>query len=991
MNIDDLSATDLAKIDAICLQYEADLRHGRAPTIDSIVKHIGGEHSELLRSELSAIHDEIQEQGKPQFASVPFQIPALQQPAQGAAVQGTDTDQTVRAGSDGRTLEFANDAPGKDNNNEVPGKKSAANIDLTIAQPSLKSEHSSGGSPANRAENQSPNHASKTYSKDDEIRLPTHGERLGPYIVGAQIGQGGMGAVYRAIDTRLDREVAIKLLSIGGSRRKELNDRFEREAKAVAAISHPSIVELFDVGVFNDLPYAVMELLHGETLAERLERGRLSANEVRFIGSQIADALATAHHAGVIHRDLKPQNVMLLGAKTRRENEPESDDATKSPSDGQPTLAPSRFEIATNEQLGKGNKQSSRVKVFDFGLSHVSADVMPDDVMDTKAGMVMGTPGYMSPEQVRGESVTEASDIFALGCVLYRSFYGIDPIRGATAAERFANTLTEPDPPDESIVREDQDLADLIARCLSQSLDERPASASEIESLLQQSPQYRDPVMSQLHAGYQSGEIFRRRFLASLSGGVVGALAGFMALPNAISELHQIRSIAVLSLDSDMTGVDGPVGSGPLGSRSLAPGEKLSALLVNELSQLSDVQVRPYRTLSAKNPEDFRRLGNELEVEAFVTGSVTPTLKGGKEFLNVDLKIVSASDGRQLWGHQGIQEVGDNLLEQSKLATDIADKIGRRLTATLQQSPAPKRSSYQCLVDGKVRSDPDSKTGMERALICLNRARDRDPSFVQPVAGIALVSMTLAWQSDAQSTERLVQEAIDAIDKALELNGSYVDARLANAMIQWQTLGSFDKADEELTSLAMLHPYHWQVQHQYGLLQLALGEQNKAMQSLNLASRLNPMSALVKTDVARAAWMSGNAERAITDANLLAEKFAGQESAQRLSRGLLIDIYEHQKQFDKAAELDSGFQMPPQLNQQSYFAQRANRLIALPYGPFGEIMNQTIFDARSPSEMNASYFDSRSDSRSPAFPLLLAVHPTFTVLRQLEIAKDWLA
>ncbi|MGB7347120.1 MAG: protein kinase [Pirellulaceae bacterium] len=953
MNIDDLSATELAKLDAICLQYETDLRKGRAPSIDTIVQHIGGDHSDVLRAELNAVKREIESPVEASAIKPPFQIPSLEQP----------TLQTSRNG-------FADD------NLTRP-----STLPLTIQQPSA----------VPTASNATLGDVSANSGSSPPVRLPISGERIGPYVIGGTLGEGGMGAVFRAIDTRLDREVAIKVLSVGGEKRQELNDRFEREAKAVAALSHPNIVELFDVGVVNELPYAVMELLRGETLEERLKYGRLTAYEVRFIGAQIADALTTAHEAGVVHRDLKPQNVMILGKRVRpvqqtegSENGSQSDDELQSNSPA--SLTPSRFEIATSRQLNDTANVSTRVKVFDFGLSRVSWATIPDSSMDTKAGAIMGTPGYMSPEQVRGEVVTTSTDIFSLGCLLYRAFYGTDPIAGATTAERFASTLAMPPKADESISAEDRDLAVLIQRCLALAPSERPPSAATVASQLRQSVQTIDPVMAQLEAGYDSGEMFRRRFLASLGGGVVGATAGFFSLADPDRELHQIQSLAVLSLDAPSSETAGR--GEPVGTRKLAPGEQLSALLVNELSNLSDLSVPPYRALYASSPEEFKKLGAELGVDAFVTGSVTPSRTGKKDYLSIDLKIVSAITGRQLWGHTGIEEVGDNLLEQSLLATDIAQQIDRRLTTTLQKSPAPQRASYQCLIDGKVRAEPDSKVGMEMALNCLNKARKRDPRFVQPVAGVALVSITLASQSDAQSAKKLVEAAIESIETALELDETSVDAQLANAMLRWQIFSRFDEAESELNTLAMLHPYRWQIQHQYGLLLLAIGQQAKAVRVLDDAKKLNRLSMLIKTDTARAAWFSGNAQRAISDAVRVRDGYPDQEAAQRLAKGLLIDIYEQQKQYEKAAKEDPEFESLETYRQEDYFAKRAQRLVDLPYGPFGELMNQTILDSRNHQSMDDAYLAKLADSLSPALPLLLAAHPAFGELRQLDRASD---
>ena len=205
------------------------------------------------------------------------------------------------------------------------------------------------------------------------------GDKLGPYEILAAIGAGGMGEVYRARDTRLNRDVAVKALPDHLARDPQALARFEREAKAVAALSHPNIVVLHDVGADASVNYAVTELLEGETLRERLSHGALHWRKTAEIGAAIAEGLAAAHAKGIIHQDIKPGNIFLTG-------------------DGQ-------------------------VKILDFGLAQSQRAALSQEeetrTLTETSPAIMGTIGYMSPEQVRGQKVEGSSDIFSLGCVLY--------------------------------------------------------------------------------------------------------------------------------------------------------------------------------------------------------------------------------------------------------------------------------------------------------------------------------------------------------------------------------------------------------------------------------------------------------------------------------------------------------------------------------------------------------------------------------------------
>jgi len=259
------------------------------------------------------------------------------------------------------------------------------------------------------------------------------GQTLGPYRVLDKLGEGGMGEVYRARDTRLDRDVAIKVLPAAVSGDPDRRARFEREAKAVAALSHPNILAIHDVGEHHGVTYAVTELLHGETLRDRLtQRGALAPKKAIDIAVQIARGLAAAHARGIVHRDLKPENIFLLA-------------------DGQ-------------------------VKILDFGLARQaptgSGSGATETVAATDPGTVMGTVGYMSPEQVRGEPVDARTDLFALGAVLYEMLSGQRAFRRDTAAETMTAILND-EPP--ALATSRADLPPALDRIVNHCLEKNPA------------------------------------------------------------------------------------------------------------------------------------------------------------------------------------------------------------------------------------------------------------------------------------------------------------------------------------------------------------------------------------------------------------------------------------------------------------------------------------------------------------------------------------
>ena len=266
------------------------------------------------------------------------------------------------------------------------------------------------------------------------------GTRLGPYQIVDMLGEGGMGEVYRATDTRLNRTVAIKVLPAAFSQDLDRRARFDREAQTVAALSHPNIVNLFDTGVHEGLLFVVMELLDGETLRERLVSGALPVRKTVEIAMQVARGLTAAHDKNVIHRDLKPDNIFLLA-------------------DGQ-------------------------VKVLDFGLARQvesTSGANPTMAAMTDPGTVMGTVGYMSPEQVRGHAVDARSDLFALGAVLYEMLSGRRAFQRDTAAETMTAILKE-DPPEltDAHAEISPSMDRIIRHCLEKNPVERFQTARDV-------------------------------------------------------------------------------------------------------------------------------------------------------------------------------------------------------------------------------------------------------------------------------------------------------------------------------------------------------------------------------------------------------------------------------------------------------------------------------------------------------------------------------
>src|ERR1700758_1400513 len=259
--------------------------------------------------------------------------------------------------------------------------------------------------------------------------------QIGPYKIISLIGAGGMGEVYRARDPRLQRDVAIKGLPSSFTADPERLRRFEEEARAVAALNPPNIVSIYDIGSDNGVHYIVSELLEGEALRERIGLGAMPARKAIELAVQLANGLATAHESGIVHRDLKPENVFLT--------------------------------------------KNGRLKILDFGLAKLhrpreQAETIDGATAHPSAGQVLGTAGYMSPEQVRGEAADHRSDIFSFGAILYETLTGSRAFRGGTAVETM-NAILKEEPPELSLLHRllPAGVERLVHHCLEKSREER--------------------------------------------------------------------------------------------------------------------------------------------------------------------------------------------------------------------------------------------------------------------------------------------------------------------------------------------------------------------------------------------------------------------------------------------------------------------------------------------------------------------------------------
>ena len=585
------------------------------------------------------------------------------------------------------------------------------------------------------------------------------GTCLGPYEISGPIGAGGMGEVYRAHDARLDRDVAVKVLPEHLSRDSQALARFERETKAVAALSHPNILAIFDVGMTDGISYAVTELLEGETLREPLKRGALLWRKAAEIATAIAEGLAAAHSKGVIHRDLKPENIFLT-------------------SDG-------------------------RVKVLDFGLAKVQASSAPDETVTrgiTEAGMLMGTAGYMSPEQVRGVPAGPGSDIFSLGCVLYEMVSGRRAFRGQTLAEAVSAILR--DAPPELTISSAQiplELQRIVSHCLEKNLEQRFQSARDLAFALR--------------AVLNSGSV--------LSTPPEPAKAG--------------NSIAVLPFVNASRDAD---------TEYLCDG--LTESIINSLAQLSQLKVTPRSTVFRYKGKDAdaQATGRELNVRVVLTGRV---IQRG-ETLVVSAELVDVAEGSQLWGERFNRKVADIFDLEEEIARRISQSLRMKLSGEEQRRLGKRYTdnseAYQLYLRGRHHWIKRTVEGMKKGAEYFQQAIDLDPSYALAYAGLADCYMMLASYMSIPPRDGQAK-AKSAAATAMALDPELAEAHLSTGFIRFLFDWDWQTAEREIQRAIELNPNYWQAPYWYSIVLAATGRHGDGEAQIRRAQELDPLSPAV--------------------------------------------------------------------------------------------------------------------------------------------------
>jgi serine/threonine protein kinase/tetratricopeptide (TPR) repeat protein len=642
---------------------------------------------------------------------------------------------------------------------------------------------------------------------DDSHLLP--GTTLGPYRIEGPLGAGGMGEVFRGTDTRLHRRVAIKVLPGGVALDEQIRARFAREARAVAALTHPHICTLYDVGRQNQVDFLVMEYLEGETLAARLANGPLSLDVALAHAHEIASALEHAHRQGIIHRDLKPANVMLTSSGAKLLD-----------------FGLAKFRPAAGAGLADATRADT---ILGTSGERVFGHSESDDAQMTRGGAILGTVRYMAPEQIDGHEVDAHSDLFSFGAVLYEMFTGKRAFDGDSATSVRVAILEHEPPPVSSL----QPLLpaavdDIVRRCLAKDRDERWQTAGDVVRELKRVSDTRHVARTDTREPWR----WTAAILATATTGLAAwLLTGAFHPGSTSSPASQIRSIAVLPLE-DL--------SGDPGQEYFAEGmtEQLIADLatINGLTVISRTSVTQYRGTSKPVPA----IARELKVDGIIEGAIVRAT--GK--VRITAKLIAGASGEVLWAQTFERDLRDVLRLQRDVARAVASKVEITLTpptqARLASAPLVDPDVHRQVLLGRHYAARATEDDLRKAVQYFDLAIAKDAGNAMAHAGLAEAYMGLSGYY--VPPRQVMPKAKSAAETALRLDASLADAHAVLGFIHLVYDWDGPAAEQALLRALDLNPTLASARLNYAAYLTTQARHDEAVREIARAVEFDPVS-----------------------------------------------------------------------------------------------------------------------------------------------------
>jgi serine/threonine protein kinase/Tfp pilus assembly protein PilF len=683
------------------------------------------------------------------------------------------------------------------------------------------------------------------------------GTKLGRYEIRSKLGEGGMGEVYLAQDTKLNRKVALKILQAELVTNDDRMRRFTQEAKAAATLNHPNIAHVYEVDEVEGTHFIAMEFIDGVTFRQKIHQQTGELKRVLRWLQHVADGLARAHGAGIVHRDLKPDNIMIT--------------------------------------------HDGHVKILDFGLAKLIEPPSQSGTERQKAasdlatallpqrstpGTVLGTAGYMSPEQAQGrtQDIDHRSDVFSFGCILYEAVTGHKAFAGKDTIDTLNKVIREePRPVSEFAPDTPNHLQRIIRRCLAKDREDRYQTikdvAIELRDLRHELARNDDidttvppsatgstetsiasatggPATSLSSAEYIVSGIRQHKIMTALGllALIVMVVSFFWYRHTATTEIA-IESIAVFPFQNKSTEPD---------TEYLADG--LTESLIYRLSQLPNLKVSPTSSvLHYKGKEiDPVKAGQELGVNAVLSGRIVQ--RG--ENLTISAELTDVRYNKLLWGEQYERKMSELLATQREIAREIVDKLKLKVSGEekgLTKHYTESNEAYQLYLRGRYYWNKRNPESLHKAVDYFQQAIDRDPGFALAYAGMADTYALLGGPEaggDMSPNETLPKAKAAAI-KALELDESLAEGHVPLAHVKCYYDRDFAGSEREYKRAIDLNPNYSVAHHWYAIFLTVLGRYDEALVEIKRAYELDPLSLSINAWTGRILFLKGQIDESI--------------------------------------------------------------------------------------------------------------------------------
>ncbi|HUQ32332.1 MAG TPA: protein kinase [Pyrinomonadaceae bacterium] len=712
-------------------------------------------------------------------------------------------------------------------------------------------------------------------------------ESIAHYRIIKKLGAGGMAEVYLALDTKLNRKVAIKVLQPKLLAEENLRKRLLREAQAAARLEHPNICAVYDVNEADSLTFIVMQYIEGETLAEAMERQSLELKAALAIAEQAAEGLAEAHAQGIIHRDLKPQNMMIT--------------------------------------------PRGQLKILDFGLAklmHSSDSVdyeAPTAPLLSTPGHVIGTMPYMSPEQVQGEPLDASSDIFSLGVTFYEMLAGKHPFRDKSSAMTMSRILRDdPITTERFQAQVSPELHTLVNKMLCKDKASRYQNAQDLLKDLRQLPA--ELPANEAQAAHTQTEQFSAsapkkgpadRVLSQALRHKWAILASALALLllavaiNRLVSTERLDSLAILPF-SYVSG-DPQFMSNP-DREYLSDG--LTESIINNLSQLDNLKVIARSSVFRYKGKDLdvQAIGRELNVRAVLVGQI----KQEGDELRITVELMDVQGNRSIWGDTYQRKTADIQTVQKEIAKTVSEKLRLKLTGAdetqLAKTYTESGEAYEAYLKGRYYWNKRTDEGFKQATHFFQEAILKDPTYALAYTGLA-DCYTLRSDYGFLAPKEGYALAKGAVTLALKYDDSLAEAHTSLASIKAVTDWDWQGAENEYRRAIELNPKYSTAHHWYAAQLLLQGRLDQALQEIKKAQQLDPLSLGINKDFAVILLYAGDYDKAIEQCRKTLEIEPHFDAISTY----IAQIYELQRKYpEAAAELERAHRAAPEDSEVTY-------------------------------------------------------------------------